>query len=299
MDEIERAFRDALRRADFVAVPVAPIDPDEIAGRAGARRPRRLGGLAAAAAVVLVVGVGAGVWLSNPRGSTPAVPATPPAAVVEVDLFSGRANPTVVLSGTVADDLYGMLADQAALGAPEAADPPGTGLGFRGFVVQPADQTRPVLRILPGSVYVDSAGGPELVRDPSGGFFSLVADALPADVMEQVRQASVQIRVGNAGPSGLDAVEVTFPDNQVVDYGAVAAGEASDYHLVGLAYRYSLIVATADGEERRWQPIDFVGETPLAPGRYTYELSVDGADGIGGAGSSTNRRFGFARPENR
>ena len=45
---------------------------------------------------------------------------------------------------------------------------------------------------------------------------------------------------------------------------------------VGLAYRYALILATADGTEHRWQPIDFMGETPLPPGRYSYAISVDG-----------------------
>lgn len=238
--------------------------------------PGRPGGLAIAAVAVAVAALGAGVWFSVGRTATPAVPQAPPASVLEVDLFSGQPNPRVVLGGPVTDGLYGMLADQERLGTPEPADPPESGLGFRGFVVRPGDPARPVLRILPGSVYVERAGGLELVRDPSAGFFSMVAGAVPGDVMAQVVEGSVQIRIRNAGQVDLSGVETTFPDNQVVGYGALGVGKDSGYHLVGLAYRYALVVATADGKELRWQPRDFVGETPLAPGRYTYTLSVTG-----------------------
>ena len=51
----------------------------------------------------------------------------------------------------------------------------------------------------------------------------------------------VQVRLRNASPGALTAVAVWFPR----------------------------------GERRRLQPIDYVGETPLGPGCFTYELTLD------------------------
>lgn len=273
MDELERAFRDALKRADTVTVPVA-VDLDEITGSRRAR-PRWLGGLAVAAAVVLVGGVAAWAWLGRAGVGLPAVPAGAPATIVVVDLYSGRENPTVQLDPLVADQLYDALAGLAPTGL-ELTDLPDPGLGFRGFVVTPPDDTRPVLRVLPGTVVVDPDGTPEILADSSGRVFAAILDSLPIELRDQVAALLVQLRIGNGGEVDLSEIQVTFPDNQVVDFGTLAPGGTSGYHPVGLAYRYALILATAGGTQHRWQPIDFVGETPLAPGRYTYRISVDG-----------------------
>ena len=87
----------------------------------------------------------------------------------------------------------------------------------------------------------------------------------------------VEIRIANRSDVDFDRVDVTFPADEV-SYGAVAKGAASDYRRVKEAYRYALVVATAGGETYRFQPIDFVGETLLEPGRYTYALSTDPND---------------------
>lgn len=67
-DDFEQEIRDALRRADSVAIPVTPLDPDEVAALASrGHRVRLRSGtarrmLALAASVVLVVGVGLAAW---------------------------------------------------------------------------------------------------------------------------------------------------------------------------------------------------------------------------------------------
>jgi hypothetical protein len=88
----------------------------------------------------------------------------------------------------------------------------------------------------------------------------------------------VEVRVANRSDRDFDQVDVTFTSKKV-SYGPVAKGATSEYRTVQEeAYRYALVVVTAGGEELRFQPIDFVGETPLAPGRYTYALNIDPND---------------------
>jgi hypothetical protein len=87
----------------------------------------------------------------------------------------------------------------------------------------------------------------------------------------------VEIRVANRSDRDFDQVDVTFTSDKV-SYGSVAKGATSEYRSTPKAYRYALVVVTAGGETFRFQPIDFVGETPLAPGRYSYALNIDPND---------------------
>ncbi len=285
MDDVEQAFRDALRRADTVEVPVPPIDPVELTGRVG-RRTAWPAIVAAAAAVTLVAGIGIAVWMSAGRG-IPAVPVAPstapvvlptavPAGVpsVEVDVFSGQENPVVELDASIADELYAMVADHEAAGELEDEAPPEGVLGFRGLVVHPADDVRPTLRILPGAVYVDPDGDAKLLRDPSARFFQAVATALTPELRDLVAAGSVQLRVGNAGTTRLTDVEVRLVNGQVITVGLLGVGRESSYQIVGEAYSYAWVVATEDGKEYEVRPIDYVGEAPLGPGRYTSRLGV-------------------------
>jgi hypothetical protein len=90
-------------------------------------------------------------------------------------------------------------------------------------------------------------------------------------------QGGVQIRVANRSDRDFDRVEATF-DPERVEYGAVAKGATSEYRTVKQAYRYALVEVTAGGQTFRFHPIDFVGETPLEPGRYTYALNIEPSD---------------------
>jgi len=83
----------------------------------------------------------------------------------------------------------------------------------------------------------------------------------------------VNIRVANESSFAFSDVDVVFPQDSV-DYGGVAAHGASDYRRVTQAYSYALIIVHVGGEELRLQPIDYVGESALSAGRYTYALNV-------------------------
>lgn len=81
------------------------------------------------------------------------------------------------------------------------------------------------------------------------------------------------IRVANRSQSNFSSVRVVFPSEEV-NYGAVAAGAASEYESVEEAYRYAFIEVMIGEQRLVMQPIDYFGETLLGPGRYTYALGV-------------------------
>lgn len=91
-----------------------------------------------------------------------------------------------------------------------------------------------------------------------------------------VLPAEPMIRLHNASPHILDSVSVSFMGS-IVAYGRLGPGERSQYRAARGAYRYAYIEARVNGERFRLQPIDYVGETPLEPGNYTYRLSLDTA----------------------
>ena len=49
----------------------------------------------------------------------------------------------------------------------------------------------------------------------------------------------------------------------------------SEYQEYELAYQYAYVQITSGEEVFVLQPIDFVGETPLPIGLYTYVLNID------------------------
>jgi hypothetical protein len=83
----------------------------------------------------------------------------------------------------------------------------------------------------------------------------------------------VQIRIQNASSFPFERVDVVFPENEV-SYGSIRANSASAYRDVSKAYRYAYIEVEVGGEELVIQPIDYVGESLLRSGRYTYVLNV-------------------------
>ena len=62
------------------------------------------------------------------------------------------------------------------------------------------------------------------------------------------------------------------------DYGALSAGAFSEYADLGVAYTYNYVELTADGAEFVIQPIDYVGETPLGVGYFTYQVDITDFD---------------------
>ena len=84
--------------------------------------------------------------------------------------------------------------------------------------------------------------------------------------------SSVNIRVRNVS-------DITFDLVQVGDMEKIHENVAPDSFTLYLeyeeAYRYAYIRIESGTETYVLQPIDFVGETPLPIGLYTYELDIN------------------------
>ena len=83
----------------------------------------------------------------------------------------------------------------------------------------------------------------------------------------------VQLRVRNSSAYTYDSVSVNTSGGENT-YGSVPAGAVSDYKTFDFAYRYAYISLKIDTVSYILQPIDYVGETKLKSGNYTYEVSV-------------------------
>ena len=83
-----------------------------------------------------------------------------------------------------------------------------------------------------------------------------------------------RVRVVNDSATNLTDLELLFPQEQVA-VGDVAAGATSAYVPVAEGvYGYSAFRHTVDAKQVVQPVIDFVGESPLPTGDYTYVLEV-------------------------
>ncbi len=85
---------------------------------------------------------------------------------------------------------------------------------------------------------------------------------------DEVGQANIRIK--NTSNVTYNSVQVGSSENV---HSNVSAGDYSDYIAYETAYRYAYIKIDIATESYVLQPIDFVGETLLGPGFYTYELN--------------------------
>ena len=85
----------------------------------------------------------------------------------------------------------------------------------------------------------------------------------------------IRIRIKNASTFNYENVYVNTSGGEY-DYGNLQAGETSVYREFELAYQYAYIRLEVNGDTVAIQPIDYVGETPLKNGKYTYEVTTDG-----------------------
>ena len=85
--------------------------------------------------------------------------------------------------------------------------------------------------------------------------------------------SSVQIRIENISQSDFTDVYADTSGG-THDFGDVKAGHTSDYASFDMAYRYAYIQLKVGTQVYTLQPIDYVGETPLEEGNYTYAIDV-------------------------
>lgn len=83
----------------------------------------------------------------------------------------------------------------------------------------------------------------------------------------------VEVRVRNGSSRHLDGVALFLPAGTLT-YSDLQPGEETSYSLVSKAYDYASAEVVIGQDTARIQVIDYVGETPLGGGRYTYILRV-------------------------
>lgn len=87
-----------------------------------------------------------------------------------------------------------------------------------------------------------------------------------------------EVRVENRSTLVFDEVRYWAANNELT-YTDLGAGSASPYVEASGAYGYTTTMVVVGSDTLRLQVIDYVGETPLADGRYTYVLDVLGEAG--------------------
>jgi hypothetical protein len=89
---------------------------------------------------------------------------------------------------------------------------------------------------------------------------------------------TTEVRVENGSPLTFDAVSYWAGGNEV-SHGALASGDSTPYVEANGAYGYTTTQVVVGADTVRLQVIDYVGETPLVSGRYSYVLRIEGQPG--------------------
>jgi hypothetical protein len=83
-----------------------------------------------------------------------------------------------------------------------------------------------------------------------------------------------RIRLRNA--SQFELTNVTFaPGTPRLEFARIAPGAATEYRPVEGAYRYGYLDVLVGGERRQLRPIDYVGESEIGEGDFTYVITID------------------------
>ena len=109
---------------------------------------------------------------------------------------------------------------------------------------------------------------PPPVPDPAPA-----VDAMSIDeqLMTNTYKPNVLIRVCN--DTGKDLKDLTY-HNKLVE-GALAKGACTPYRETERAYSYTFAEFTLGAADKFViQPIDYMGETPLAPGKWSFRITI-------------------------
>ena len=87
----------------------------------------------------------------------------------------------------------------------------------------------------------------------------------------------VFIRVQNNSDVNFEEVSVQS-GNAEQAFGDILSRTSSDYRQFDYAFRYGAVWLNAEGVALSLIPIDYVGETPLRDGYYTYRIGLSSAN---------------------
>lgn len=108
-----------------------------------------------------------------------------------------------------------------------------------------------------------------------GVLFSCSNDTTSDTIIPQT--SSVQIRIQNASPYKFENIIVNTY-NKDVSYENLIPNQKSVFKTFDLAYSYAFVQLQINGKTYTIQPVDFVGETPLENGNYTYKITANPSD---------------------
>jgi hypothetical protein len=93
---------------------------------------------------------------------------------------------------------------------------------------------------------------------------------------------TVEVRFENASQQTFDLLQVDF--GRAAEFEGLRPGEVTEYQEFDDAYSFGFVRAVIGTQKHIIQPIDFVGEEQLDPGKYTHVLRLDGPapDGLSG-----------------
>ena len=85
---------------------------------------------------------------------------------------------------------------------------------------------------------------------------------------------NVNIRIKNTSEFDYSNVIVNS-DGTEKNYGSIFSNQYSEYKTFDYAYRYAFIELEIQGETLTLMPTDYVGETKLTSGNYTYLIGAN------------------------
>ena len=84
-----------------------------------------------------------------------------------------------------------------------------------------------------------------------------------------------QLRISNTGSVDIENLVVLFPEDRI-EFGAIAAGETSEYQPVpNGVYSYAAYELTVNAEKTDLPVIDWVGAEPMPGETFTYVLELN------------------------
>ncbi|MRX68947.1 hypothetical protein SAMN06265349_104376 [Flavobacterium resistens] len=86
--------------------------------------------------------------------------------------------------------------------------------------------------------------------------------------------SDLRIRLSNASKFNFQNITVNTTTGNV-NFENVDSGQKTKYKGFSFAYSYAFVELQIDGKTYTLQPIDYVGETPLEKGNYTYEITAN------------------------
>lgn len=90
---------------------------------------------------------------------------------------------------------------------------------------------------------------------------------------ETTPSSEVRIRLSNVSEFDFKNITVNTSSGDI-RFEDIGSGEMTEYKVFAKACRYAFVKLEAEGSTCGLQPIDYVGETPLEPGNYTYVINA-------------------------